>query len=54
MPEPVKCVRLFSDEAGLCCTIPCRDSLHESSMIAGGHEQLAPHKVQDHELVGLQ
>ncbi|MGR3621384.1 hypothetical protein [Pseudophaeobacter sp.] len=38
----------------LCCTNPCRDSLHESSMIAGRHEQLAPHKVQNHELVGLQ
>lgn len=30
------------------------DSFHESSMIAGGHEQLGPYEVQDHELVDLQ
>ncbi|MGR3621390.1 hypothetical protein [Pseudophaeobacter sp.] len=45
---------LWQGPTRLCCTNPCRDSLHESSMIAGRHEQLAPHKVQNHELVGLQ
>lgn len=39
---------------GPCCTNRMRDSLRESSMIAGGHEQLGPYEVQDHELVGLQ
>ena len=38
----------------LCCTNRLRDSLLESSMIAGWHEQLGPYEVQDHELVGLQ
>jgi hypothetical protein len=38
----------------LCCTNPAGDSLFESSMIAGGHEQLGPYKVQEHELVCLQ
>ena len=37
-----------------CCTNCLRDSPHESSMIAGRHEQLGPYEVQDHELVGLQ
>ncbi|MGD9919628.1 MAG: hypothetical protein AB7U46_16600 [Paenirhodobacter sp.] len=37
-----------------CCTNRVRDSLRESSMIAGWHEQLGPYEVQDHELVGLQ
>ncbi|MDG1458036.1 MAG: hypothetical protein P8Q92_09170 [Pseudoprimorskyibacter sp.] len=39
---------------GLCCTNPTGDSLFESSMIAGGYEQLGPYKIQDHELVCLQ
>jgi hypothetical protein len=39
---------------GPCCTNRLRDSLRESSMIVGGHEQLGPYEVQDHELVGLQ
>ena len=30
------------------------DSLHESSVIAEGDEQLGPYAVQDHELVVLQ
>jgi hypothetical protein len=38
----------------LCCTNPAGDSLTESGMIAGGHEQLGPYKVQEHELVCLQ
>ncbi|KPP86727.1 MAG: hypothetical protein HLUCCO07_14450, partial [Rhodobacteraceae bacterium HLUCCO07] len=32
---------------GLCCTNRLRDSLHESSMIAGWYEQLGPYEVQD-------
>lgn len=39
---------------GLCCTNPGKDSFHESSMVAGVHEQLGPDEVQDHELVVLQ
>ena len=39
---------------GLCCTNGVRDSLFESSMVAGGYEQLGPYEVQDHELVDLQ
>ncbi|MAX75065.1 MAG: hypothetical protein CMH66_15630, partial [Nioella sp.] len=31
-----------------CCTNRVRDSLRESSMIAGGHEQLGTYEVQDH------
>ena len=38
----------------LCCTNGMKDFLFESSMIAGGYEQLDPDEVQDHELVGLQ
>ena len=40
--------------SGPCCTNRVRDSLLESSMIAGGHEQLGTYEVQDDELVGLQ
>ncbi len=43
-----------SHAEGPCCTNRLGDSLHESSMIAGRHEQLGPYEVQDHELVGLQ
>ena len=46
-------LKLIGSE-GRCCTNRARDSLHESSMIAGKHEQLGPYEVQDHELVGLQ
>ena len=37
-----------------CCTNRLGDSLHESSVIAEGHEQLGPYEIQDNELVGLQ
>lgn len=37
-----------------CCTNWAKDSLQESSMIAGKHEQLGPYAVQDDERVGLQ
>ncbi|WP_185962222.1 transposase [Palleronia caenipelagi] len=37
-----------------CCTNLVRDSLLESSVIAGRYEQLGPYEGQDHELVGLQ
>ena len=36
--------------AGHCCTNRPGDSLCESSMIAGGREQLVTHEVQDEEL----
>ena len=38
----------------LCCTNRDGDSLYESSVIGGMHEQLGPYEVQDHELVVLQ
>ncbi len=40
--------------AGLCCTNRVRDSLFESSMVAGEHEQLVPYDVQDQELAFVQ
>lgn len=39
---------------GIVAQIAWWDSLRESSMITGRHEQLGPYEVQDHELVGLQ
>ena len=38
---------------GLCCTNPVRDSSGESSVVAGGHEQTHPPRLQDQELAGL-
>jgi len=38
----------------LCCTNGFEDSLHESRMIAGRHELLVPHKVQDQKLAFVQ
>ena len=38
---------------GLCCTKPVRDSSRESSVVAGGHEQTHPPRLQDQELAGL-
>ena len=38
----------------LCCTNRLRDSLFESSVIAGCHEQLVPYEVQDQELAFVQ
>jgi serine acetyltransferase len=38
----------------LCCTNHLRDSLFESSGVAGGHEQLVPYEVQDEELAVVQ
>ena len=35
---------------GLCCTNPVRDSSRESSVIAGGHEQIEHTDLQDTEL----
>lgn len=40
-------------EDGLCCTNPVRDSSGESSVVAGGHEQTHPPRLQDQELAGL-
>ena len=39
--------------ARLCCTNPVRDSSGESSVVAGGHEQTHPPRLQDQELAGL-
>ena len=38
---------------GLCCTNSVRDSSSESSVVAGGHEQTHPPRLQDQELAGL-
>ncbi|MBD9528671.1 hypothetical protein [Paracoccus sp. PAR01] len=45
-------VDVFVHEAakGPCCANAARDSLRESSMIAGGHEQTGEDHVQDHQL----
>lgn len=45
---------MIADINRLCCTNQLKESLFESRVIAGGYEQLVPHEVQDHELVGLQ
>ena len=37
-----------------CCTNGVRDSLCESSVVAGDHEQLVPYDVQDQELAFVQ
>ena len=39
---------------GICCTNGVRDSLFESSVVAGLHEQLVPYEVQDQELAFVQ
>lgn len=39
---------------GIVAQIGLGDSSSESSMIAGGYEQLGPYEVQDQELVYLQ
>ena len=39
---------------GLCCTNGVRDSLFESSVVAGLDEQLVPYDVQDQELAFVQ
>ncbi len=40
--------------AGLCCTNPVWDSSHESSVVAGIHEQTYTPDLQDQELASLQ
>ncbi|WP_420010442.1 transposase [Tateyamaria sp.] len=45
---------VFGRLAGLCCTNQLRDSLYESSVVAGGYEQLVPYEVQDQELAFVQ
>lgn len=40
--------------SGLCCTNRLGDSLFESSVIAGCHEQLVTYEVQDQELAFVQ
>ena len=39
---------------GIVAQIGLTNSLYESSMIAGGHKQLVPHEVQNHELIVFQ
>ena len=39
---------------GLCCTNPFWDSSHESSVVAGIHEQTHTSNLQDQELASLQ
>ncbi|RDD94642.1 LysR family transcriptional regulator (plasmid) [Paracoccus sp. TD-10] len=43
-----------SQEPGLCCTNPVWDSSHESSVVAGIHEQTYTPDLQDQELASLQ
>ena len=38
----------------LCCTNQLSDSFYESSVVAGGYEQLVPYEVQDQELAFVQ
>ena len=45
---------LIETAEGLCCTNRLRDSLFESSVVAGEHEQLVPYDVQDQELAFVQ
>ena len=52
--DPCAIGSTFIDHDGFVAQIPFRDSSHESSMIAGGYEQLGPYEAQDHELVDLQ
>jgi len=40
----------YDSDKRLCCINRVRDSLFESRVVAGGHEQLVPHEVQDKEL----
>ena len=39
---------------GIVAQIGLTNSLYESSMITGGHKQLGPHEVQNHELIVFQ
>ena len=41
-------------ERRLCCTNPVRDSSHESSVVAGMHEQTYTRNLQDQELASIQ
>ena len=40
---------IYLPPQGLCCTNALRDSLFESSVVAGAYEQLVPDEVQDQE-----
>ena len=44
----------FDSADGPCCTNQLRDSFYESSVVAGGYEQLVPYEVQDQELALVQ
>lgn len=43
-------IRAIEVTGTLCCTNGVRDSLFETSVVAGGYEQLVPYEVQDDEL----
>ena len=48
-------MRLEADKVeGPCCTNQLRGSFYESSVVAGGYEQLVPYEVQDQELAFVQ
>ena len=51
LPEEVQ-QQLAAD--GPCCTNQLRGSFYESSVVAGGYEQLVPYEVQDQELAFVQ
>lgn len=43
-------IELWEPAERLCCTNRIEDSLFESRVVAGVHEQLVPYEVQDDEL----
>ena len=45
---------VLKDLLGPCCTNQLRGSFYESSVVAGGYEQLVPYEVQDQELAFVQ
>ncbi|WP_204355338.1 hypothetical protein, partial [Roseovarius amoyensis] len=47
-------IKKYKSAEWLCCTNWLRDSLFESSVIAGCHEQLVTYEVQDQELAFVQ
>ncbi|WP_420011731.1 hypothetical protein [Tateyamaria sp.] len=51
MPAPIES---WAPVEGPCCTNQLRDSFYESSVVAGGYEQLVPYEVQDQELAFVQ
>ena len=52
--NPAKGAKLRERFEGPCCTNQLRGSFYESSVVAGGYEQLVPYEVQDQELAFVQ